>query len=302
MFVRQLHYLVAVAREAHFGRAAEACHVSQPTLSAGIRKLEEELGLPLVIRGHRFLGLTEQGERVLLWAQRIVADYDGLKQEISDSGSGLSGVLRIGAIPAALPALPPLVNAFCARHPKVRVQIHSIPSAAIQRGLDEMEIDAGVTYLHNEPLSRVRAKLLYEESYVFVTCAPWFEGRESLTWAEAAAGPLCLLTRDMQNRRIIDQIFAEAGIASNPRIEANSFEGVWSFICSGTWGGIVPASHAATFGRAEGLRALPLVDPLRTQPIGLVISDRDPPPPVAAALMRHAARYAPRGQRISEPA
>ncbi|MEP9375182.1 LysR family transcriptional regulator [Aquabacter sp. CN5-332] len=290
MFVRQLHYLVAVAREAHFGRAADACHVSQPTLSSGIRKLEEELGLPLVIRGHRFLGLTEQGERVLLWAQRIVADYDGLKQELSGSGAGLSGVLRIGAIPAALPALPPLVNAFCARHPQVRVQIQSMPSAAIQRGLDELEIDAGVTYLDNEPLSRVRTTLLYDESYAFVTCAPWFSGRDTITWAEAADCPLCLLTRDMQNRRIIDQIFAEAGIVSNPRIEVNSFEGVWSIICSGAWGGIVPSSHAEVFGQMEGLQVLPLIDPVRTQPVGLVISDRDPASPVATALMRHAPR------------
>ncbi|OYZ98430.1 MAG: LysR family transcriptional regulator, partial [Rhizobiales bacterium 17-65-6] len=154
MFVRQLHYLVAVAREGHFGRAAQACHVSQPTLSAGLRKLEEELGVPLVMRGHRFLGLTDHGVRVLAWAQRIVADYDGLKQEISGPGAGLSGTLRIGAIPTALPALPPLVNAFCASHPLVRVTLLALPSAAILRGLDEMEIDAGVTYLAEAPPAR----------------------------------------------------------------------------------------------------------------------------------------------------
>lgn len=290
MFVRQLHYLVAVAREEHFSRAAEACHVSQPTLSAGIRKLEEELGLPLIIRGHRFLGLTEEGERVLKWAQRIVADYDGMRQELSGSDDGLSGLLRIGAIPTALPALPELVNAFCARHPKVRVQIQALPASAILRGLDKHEIDAGVTYLDADLSNRSEGIPLYEERYVFVTRADGFEGRSSLTWVEAAAQPLCLLTRDMQNRRIIDEVLSRLGVASNPRIEVNSFMGVWPQVCFGGCGSIVPHTHVSAFGRIEGLRVLPLVDPVCCQPIALVASDRAPATPVATALMGLARR------------
>jgi len=289
MFVRQLHYLLAVAREQHFGRAAESCNVSQPTLSGGLRKLEQELGYPLVIRGHRFLGFTAQGERVLVWAQRIVADYDGLRQDLAGPGAGLSGVLRLGAIPAALPALPALVNAFTAAHPKVRVQIASLTSAAIQRALDELEIDAGITYLDNEPLSRVRSVPLYDETYVFVTLnAEPFSGRKTLSWAEAAQTPLCLLTPDMQNRRIIDQALADAGVTLQPRVEVNSFMGVWAQVASGAWSSIVPHAHLDLFGRISGMRALPLVEPERVQSIGLVITDRDPSPPVAAALLRHA--------------
>ncbi|OYW41102.1 MAG: LysR family transcriptional regulator [Azorhizobium sp. 12-66-6] len=293
MFVRQLHYLLAVAREQHFGRAAESCNVSQPTLSGGLRKLEQELGYPLVIRGHRFLGFTAQGERVLVWAQRIVADYDGLRQDLAGTGVGLSGVLRLGAIPAALPALPALVNAFAAAHPLVRVQILSLTSAAIQRALDDLEIDAALTYLDNEPLSRVRSVPLYDETYVFVTADPAaFQGRETLSWAEAAQTPLCLLTPDMQNRRIIDQALAEAGVMLQPRVTADSFLGVWAQVASGIWSSIVPASHLDLFGRISGMRALPLVAPERAQTIGLVISDRDPSPPVAAALWRLASQSA----------
>ncbi|MFG1463956.1 LysR family transcriptional regulator [Xanthobacter sp. DSM 24535] len=286
MFVRQLHYFLAVAREGHFGRAAEACHVSQPTLSAGLRKLEEELGQPLVVRGHRFLGLTAEGERILMWAQRIVADYDGLKQELSGRGAGLSGQLRIGAVPATLPAIPPLVNAFCARHPEVRVQIQSLSSAAIQRGLDDLDLDVGVTYLDTEPLSRVGGLVLYDETYVFVTADPaQFADRDSITWREAAASALCLLTSDMQNRRIIDRVLAEAGVASLPRIEANSFFGIWSQVASGAWASIVPQTHLSSFGRIAGMRALSLVDPVRHEAVGLVASDRDPRPPVADAFL-----------------
>ena len=83
MLFRQLEYFVALARERHFARAASACHVSQPALSESIRKLEHELKVPLVRRGQKFEGLTPEGERLVHWARRILADCDALKQEVS---------------------------------------------------------------------------------------------------------------------------------------------------------------------------------------------------------------------------
>lgn len=290
MFVRQLHDLVAVAREGHFGRAAAACQVSQPSLSAGIRKLEEELGLPLVIRSHRFLGLTREGERVLAWAQRMVADYDGLRQELSETAAGLSGTLRLGAIPAAVPAVPALLNSFCARHPRVRVQLLALSSAAIQRGLDALDIDAGITYFDGEPRSRVRRMPLYEETCVFISASPVFGGRSTISCAEAAEHPLCLLTPDRQHRRIVDRILAEAGVSSTPRMEANSFLGIWSLVQSGAWAGIIPRAYLETLDAPGRLHAVALVDPVHSQRVGLVTPDRDPAPPLAAAFMHHAAR------------
>lgn len=287
MFVRQMHYLVALAREKHFARAAQACNVSQPTLSAGIRKLEQELGLPLVIRGHRFMGLTEQGERVLGWARQIVADYESLQQEKSRSAGRLAGTLRIGVIPSATSAAAALLGPFRARHGEVTVQLHSLSSAAIQRGLDALELDAGLTYLDNEPLNRVQRLPLYEERYVYVTRADEpVARRASMSWREAAAQPLCLLTADMQNRRIVDQVLGELGLVAPPAIESNSFMAVWAFVRRGPWASIVPSASFAGLGRGGELVALPLVEPERTQPVGLVVSDRDPLPPVAAALMK----------------
>jgi DNA-binding transcriptional LysR family regulator len=95
MFLRHLSYFVTLAREKHFARAAEACHISQPTLSAAIRKLEDDLQVRLVLRGHRFLGLTAEGERVLTWAQQILNDYDGLQIDLTGLRSGLIGSLRL---------------------------------------------------------------------------------------------------------------------------------------------------------------------------------------------------------------
>jgi DNA-binding transcriptional LysR family regulator len=285
MFVRQMMYLVAIARERHFARAAASCHVSQPTLSAGLRKLEQELGMPLVLRGHRFMGLTPEGERVLSWARQIIADYDSLKQDLSAEDDALFGTLRLGGIPAVLPSLPALIAPFCARHPGANVQIRSMTSIAIQRALDEFEIDAGVTYLDNEPLNRVRCVELYRERYAFVTRSAKFSKRKTLSWREAASEPLCLLSDDMQNRRIIDDILRDAGVAAHARIETNSFVCILSHVQTGKWSSIVPHTYVKAFGEAR-LSALPLVDPVCTHAIGLVLSERDPLTPVANALLR----------------
>lgn len=307
MFVRQLQYLVAVAREGHFGRAAGACRVSQPTLSAGIRRLEEELGLPLVIRSHRFLGLTEDGERVLVWARRMVSDYDGMLQELSGTTAGLCGVLRLGAVASAMPALSSLVNGFCARHPEVSVQLLPLGAGEVQRRLDERELDAAVTLTSLEPLSRVRAAALYDERYVFLSArpGPLRNAMGAITWAEAAEQPLCLLTPDTETRRVVDSVLAGLGLSARPRLEVGDFPAVWSQVRAGGWASIVPHSFLDTIDLPVGVAALALVEPERRSPIALVISDRDPPAPLAAALLRHARQRtepAPAVVDLREPA
>ncbi|HWT99756.1 MAG TPA: LysR family transcriptional regulator [Terriglobales bacterium] len=290
MFIRQFSYLVALAREKHFARAAAACNVTQPTLSAGIQKLERELGLPVIERGHHFIGLTPEGERVLNWARRIIADFDGLKQDLANFGQGLSGTLRLGAIPAALPTVSLLTGPFCARHPGVAVQVQSMTSIAIQRDLDTFDLDAGLTYLENEPLNHVQRVPLYTERYMFVAKTELLKGiPAAMSWAEAATYPLCLLQPDMQNRRIINQIFQEIGIRPKPRIETNSYDGILAHVRHGAYCSILPHPHCQSFSPAEGISTLPLVDPIRTQSIGLVTADRDPLLPVTAAFMHFAA-------------
>jgi DNA-binding transcriptional LysR family regulator len=307
MFVRQLQYLVAVAREGHFGRAAGTCHVSQPTLSAGIRRLEDELGLPLVIRSHRFLGLTEDGERVLTWARRMVADYDGLLQELSGTSAGLCGVLRLGAVAAAMPVLSSLVNSFCGRYPDVRVQVLPLAAGEVQRRLDERELDAAVTITALDPLARVRTADLYEERYVLLTSHPAsLRGAMGVvSWADAAEYPLCLLTRDTESRRIIDRIWASLDVASQPRVEVGDFPAAWSQVRTGGWATIVPHSYIETIDLPAGIAALALVEPEWRSLVCLAISDRDPPAPLAAALRRHAQQRhepSPAKADIREPA
>src|SRR5882724_2554705 len=198
--IDKLEFLLALAQERHFGRAAETCGVSQPTLSAGIKQLEESLGVLLVQRGSRFKSFTPEGERTLDWARRIVGDSRALKQEIDALKVGLSGHLKIAAIPTTLAMVAEITTPYRERHPNVRFTILSRNSMEILGLLENLEIDAGITYLDNEPLGRVTAIPFYEEHYRLITSAEgWLGDREKVTWAEVGSVPLCLLTPDMQN-------------------------------------------------------------------------------------------------------
>jgi len=217
LVIKQLAYLVALAREKHFGRAATACNVSQPTLSGAIRQLEDELGVPLVERGHRYTGLTAEGEMIVTHAKRILGEIDTMQHTISDVRQGLSGRLRIGAIPTALPLVAQITGPFSERFPSVTLTVLSMTSTSIQEAIDNFDLDVGLTYLDNEPLEHVIAKPLYAETYVLLTRADSaLAKRDEISWDEAASLNLCLLTPDMQNRRIIDGIFRSVGKAPQP--------------------------------------------------------------------------------------
>jgi DNA-binding transcriptional LysR family regulator len=286
MILRHLEYLVALARERHFGRAAAACGVTQPTLSAAIRELETELDVLIVERGQRFRGLTSEGERVVEWARRILADRDALRQEVGSAKQDLAGRLIIGAIPTALASVGLLTAPFQAQHPRVRIKLLSLSSIEIQRALDNFDLDAGVTYLDNEPLLRVRAVPLYRERYFLVTGdRSLFRRRDSVTWAEASEVPLCLLTPDMQNRRIVDAIFHEAGHATVPRVETNSILGIYAHIRGDGMASILTQAALYLLGMPRWLRALPLDAPAARQTIGLVHPEREPQQPVARAFV-----------------
>jgi DNA-binding transcriptional LysR family regulator len=247
--------------------------------------MEESLGVLLVERGQRFMGLTAEGERVLEWAKHVMADYDGLRQGLAEMRSGLTGCLKIGAIPVTLPVISLLTTPFAKLHPRTHTVIRSLTSKEIQRGIDERSLDVGMTYLDDEPLARVRRLQLYTEHYGLLTReSPATQSRQTIRWEEAASYPLCLLTSDMQNRRIIDMHFHEAGAEVHAASETNSLITLWSHLKFGQWSTVVPNSFLSLIGKVEGLVALSLVEPDAAHAVGLVASDHDPLPPVARAL------------------
>jgi DNA-binding transcriptional LysR family regulator len=286
VIIRQLVYLDALAREKHFRRAAEACHVSQPTLSAAVAQLEDELGVMIVERGRRFQGFTKEGEAVLAHARRILAEADLMKETIAELREGVSGRIRLGAIPTALPMIAHITAPFSARYPEVSLTVLSLTSSEIQSRIDNFELDIGLTYLDNEPLDRVISKPIYQESYVLLAREDAaFGGRDSITWAEAAGLKLCLLTGDMQNRRIIDGIFRSVGVAPRAAIETNSIFNLCSHAGIEGIASIVSVQLLEFFGLPLGTRALPLVEPAARRSIGLIVADRHPVPPLARNLL-----------------
>ena len=292
--IDKLELLIALSKERHFGRAAEACGVTQPTMSTSLKQLEEFLGVMLVQRGSRFVDFTPEGERTLEWARRIVSDVRGMREEISTLKEGLSGELRIAAIPTVLGMIAALTTPFRERHPNVRFRIVSCTSSDVLGLLENLEVDAGLTYLDNEPLGKVRSIPLYNESYRLLTSPDGLFGdRKQVTWDEVGKIPLCLLTPDMQNRRIIDRALLAAGTQAMPTLTSNSIIVLYTHVKTGRWSSVMPAKLADTLGFSDAVRSIPIVDPLVTHGVGLVIPKRDPMTSLVAELVDIAREVGP---------
>ncbi len=292
--IERLEFMLALARERHFGRAAQFCNVSQQTLSAGVKQLEERLGVMLVERGSRFQGFTPEGERVLEWARRIVGDTRAMRQEVASLRRGLTGMLRLAAIPTATPVVALLTTPFRARHPDVSFSVQSTTSSEIGRLIADREIDAGVTYLENEPLGRVTTVPLYRERYKLLTAIDDAYGaRDAVSWEDVRRLLLCLLTPDMQNRRIIDAQLSPDGRPTSPLLESNSMIVLLSHVRTAKWASVMPAVLADSFRLGERVRAVPIVEPDVSHVVGLVVPEREPMTPLCAALLIETRASAP---------
>jgi DNA-binding transcriptional LysR family regulator len=223
-----------------------------------------------------------------------------MRQEIAALKRGLTGQLRLAVIPTALPMVAALTTPYRERHPAVRFSIYSRTSIEVLRHLENLEIDAGITYLDNEPLGHVRAVPLYAERYCLLTDAGAPLGdRDRITWAEASRIALCLLTPEMQNRRILDDLLRSAGGEPSPTLESNSMIVLFSHVRTGRWASIMPAILAENLGLPANVRSIPLIDPEITHSIGLVVPDREPMTPLVDALVSGAQQLA---RKLRDPA
>ncbi|TCL93112.1 DNA-binding transcriptional LysR family regulator [Rhizobium sp. PP-WC-2G-219] len=291
--IDKLEFFIALAQERHFGRAAEQCGITQPTLSAAIRQLEDNLGVMLVNRGSRFQGLTPEGQRVLEWARRIVGDARTMRQEMRAAKKGLVGHIRLAAVPTTLAMVPRLTAPFQEKHPDVTFSVLSTTSSKMLGLLENLEIDAGLTYLDNEPVGRVTSVPLSVERYHLVTASGTpLSDRASVTWAEASSIRLCLLTNDMQNRRIINQHFSAAGVQARPTLESNSMIVLFSHIRTGQWASIMPYNVAKSFGFHDDIQVIPIEEPDAGHLVGLVATHREPYTPLVSALLHEARKLA----------
>ncbi len=287
MLFSQLEYLVALAREGHFSRAAEVCHVSQPALSAGIRKLEAEFDTQIVRRANRYEGLTAEGEKLVTWARKILADRQSLTEELQTMRGELSGTLRVGAIPTALPALSMLTRPFQLEHPSVRLSLLSLSTTDIRRSLTEFDIDAAVGYMDVPVGSGVRALPLYHERYILLAPPDSMPAdQESVTWSEAATMRLCLLTDDMRNRQFLDATFESVNIRPRVEMETNSISALYTHVRDGSFATVMPHTWLGAFHIPADMRVLPLVEPRVTQGVGLLVPNHQPESMMCRALVR----------------
>lgn len=285
--LRQLEYLIALSSEQHFARAAEECAVSQPALSEGIRKLEKELGVPLVRRGHAFQGLTVEGETVLKWARKLVKDHESLKQEVTHHQAGLNGTLRVGAVPAASSTVVALTDAFARAHPQVKIKVQaSLHSAEIVRQIRNYELDAGLIYAQPQDVAGLLSFQLYSEEHVLLT-APQMQIRQSPnSWSSALQLPLCLLDSSLRGRQVLDQALSQHGMKATPRIECDSIVTLLAHVSTGHWASIVPRQWLPPIGALPGIVQTRLDDPEVTSQISLVMEDGEPLSLMSQALTK----------------
>ena len=277
-----LRYLAALNEHKHFGRAALACHITQPALSNALRALEEEFGTAIVKRGRSFGGFTAEGERVLASAQRMLHERELLQQDLNSVAGKPYGSLTMGAVPTAVPILARFSAMLHARHPGISPIVRSLSSSELELGLENLSLDLGLGY--TDRLARYSPRLRhvpqYTEHYFLVRKAGQAHSEHmqigpKITWAEAAALPLCLLTREMYNRTIVDTAFAEAGKPVKPVIETNS---ILTLALSVVVGDVCSVLPGALIGAVRGYReleALPLVSPEVRTAIGFMIQGGD---------------------------
>jgi len=281
MFIRQLEYLVTLAREKHFAKAAEACHVSQPALSSAIRSLEKELGIMIVQRGRRFMGFTVEGERVLVWAQQTLASLSHMREDASIAKSAMAGTLRVGAIPTTM-TVTALITAPCrTAYPNIRYTVSSLSSEAIASQLDRFELDLGLTYLDEKTIGGFESLHLFDERYVLLASRN-AALEPALTWEQAGRLPLCLLTGKMRNRQVIDAAFRRAGTKADVILETDSIFSLYAHVSEAGLFSIVPHSLLNFFDPAK-VQARPLL-PYLTRAIGLIARNQPALAPITAAV------------------
>ncbi len=279
-----LRYLVALDEHKHFGRAAQACHITQPALSNALRAMEKEFGCAIVLRGRTYVGLTSEGQRVLASARRMLHERELLRQDLDSGVDSPRGALRIGSIPTAMPIAARFAARLQAQYPGITPAVLSLSSPEIESGLESLDLDLGLGYTERLVALGLRLRVLpqYEEHYFLLRRSPLAQAGElpigpEMRWAQAAALPLCLLTPDMHNRTLVDAAFAAAGVSVRPVMETNSIVTLALSAANGEVCSVMPGALVAAFRNYRNLEALPLMDPHVQTPVGFMVQASDQP-------------------------
>jgi DNA-binding transcriptional LysR family regulator len=259
--LRQLRYFVAVAERLHFGRAAEALHISQPPLSRAIRALEDRLGVRLLARSRRRVELTAEGSRFLDEARRLVGQLERAVHELRGMAAGEQGRLRVGFVSLAdYGILPGLLKSYKSARPGVALALREMLSPEQAAALGAGELDFGL--LLPPVTGEADLEHLVVQREPFVAALParhrLARGEGKLAMAQLAGEPFVMVPRDIAPGLydIVRGLAARAGIALNVAQEAIQMQTVVSLVSSGLGVAIVPASVANLGRRGVVYRAL----------------------------------------------
>lgn len=276
MDIKQLKYLIALDQTKHFGQAAALCHITQPTLSMRIRRLEEELDLELINRSQRFEGFTEAGERILAWAKTVLAAHDGLQAEAANCRGQLVGSLRLGMVPLASQNPMQLIKPLSDLFPELRFQILSMTSEQIIDQLNRNQLDLGMCYTDQVnsayfdmvEMSSTDLGVLYDSRY--------FDFAESeIAWESLNNIPLGLLSKGMHYRHSIDLSFGSKGLLPNTVIESNSTFHLIQAVTAGLCCAVMPLNSGLA-ELNEQLRIVPIQKAVVHSPLVLLKRRQEP--------------------------
>ena len=272
MNLRDLKYLVALAEHKHFGRAAAASFVSQPTLSTQIRKLEDELGVALVERAPRKVMLTAAGQDVVQRARRIVAEVEQMKESARRSQDPGSGTLRLGVFPTLGPyLLPHVVPGLRERFPELELLLVEEKSDALLQRLREGKLDAILLALplHDDQL---HAEPLFEERFVFAAPKQHpLAGNDVLSMAQLSDETLLLLEDGHCLREQALDVCRLSGAQEKSGFRATSLETLRQMVAAGVGVTLLPAlSVHEPIAQSPNIRLVPFRDPPPSRQIALV--------------------------------
>ncbi len=285
VIVRKLEYLVALAKERHFARAAAVCHVSQPTLSAGIQQLETELGIQIVKRGRRFQGFTDAGEMVLAWAQKTTTDAARLQERLAERQGSFTGTLRIGVLGSTIPLMKTFTVPFQRRYPNVNLRVMLHNAFDIQQAIEEGSIDVGVTYLDKKSRHYGRSQALYVEEYeLLIRRGTRFSGEAMVPWQAIRELPLCLLMPDIRIFGAEESEILNDALTKTPHIVTSAIWMVMDHVRSGKWASVLPRPVRIMIAEDDVLEAIPLPKTGDPPSVGIVLPRMEPRSPQAEAF------------------
>ncbi len=276
MTLTELRYIVAVAREKHFGRAAQSCFVSQPTLSIAIKKLEDELAVTLFERGGPEVAVTEIGERVIEQAQRVLEEADAIKRLAGEHQNELAGPLKLGVIFTISPyLLPRLIPALRILAPEMPLIIEENYTARLAEMLKRGEVDAIIVADPFEEAGTVACEL-YDEPFVVATPKGHrWESREHIDPAELSSESVLLLTQGNCFRDQVLQACSElsprnvpsGGLAST--LQGSSLNTIRHMVASGMGVTVMPATSVSRMDEPL-LSIVPFAEPAPQRRVLLV--------------------------------